>query len=174
MLARSAGWVSSRRGVWGRRFGAIIQSAGCASFSDAASRWLASISSSCHGVSFWMPPLPICWTTIAARFTARSERTARHERGPSGLRRVLRRLDRTLVSGWIFLLRVYRALLSPLFAGSCRFEPSCSQYAEEAMRRHGSLRGMWLTVRRLARCQPFHAGGHDPVPARVNYPGRSA
>ena len=74
-------------------------------------------------------------------------------------------LDRLLVPAWVLFLRSYRVLVSPLFAGSCRFEPSCSRYAEEAVRRHGTVRGLWLTLRRLARCHPFHAGGYDPVPA---------
>lgn len=58
----------------------------------------------------------------------------------------------------------YRLLLAPVMGGYCRFEPSCSRYAEEALRRHGAARGMRLTVLRLLRCQPFHRGGLDPVP----------
>ena len=58
----------------------------------------------------------------------------------------------------------YRLLLSPLLGGFCRFEPSCSRYAEEALRRHGARRGLRLTAGRLMRCQPFHPGGIDPVP----------
>ena len=58
----------------------------------------------------------------------------------------------------------YRLLLSPLLGGFCRFEPSCSRYAEEALRRHGAWRGLRLTAGRLMRCQPFHPGGLDPVP----------
>ena len=77
----------------------------------------------------------------------------------------LRQADRWLVGLSTGLLNVYRVVLGPLFAGSCRFHPSCSHYAEEALRRHGSLRGAWLTLRRLARCHPFHAGGIDPVPS---------
>jgi uncharacterized protein len=62
------------------------------------------------------------------------------------------------------LIRGYQALVSPLLPPSCRFTPSCSQYALEAVTRHGALRGTWLAARRLARCHPFHPGGFDPVP----------
>lgn len=58
----------------------------------------------------------------------------------------------------------YRATFSRLMPGVCRFEPSCSRYAEEALRRHGAFRGGWLTVRRLARCRPGGGLGYDPVP----------
>ncbi len=62
-------------------------------------------------------------------------------------------------------IRLYRRLLSPLLPpGICRFHPSCSLYALEALRRHGGLKGAWLTLRRLLKCQPFHPGGPDPVP----------
>lgn len=62
------------------------------------------------------------------------------------------------------LVRGYRWVLSPLFPPSCRFYPSCSHYAEEALARHGALRGSWLTARRVCRCGPWNAGGYDPVP----------
>jgi putative membrane protein insertion efficiency factor len=62
------------------------------------------------------------------------------------------------------LLRAYKLLISPYFAGSCRFLPSCADYADEAIARHGVVRGGWLAARRLCRCHPFCAGGHDPVP----------
>jgi len=66
----------------------------------------------------------------------------------------------------ILLLAVeaYRVTLSPLLGGHCRFEPSCSRYAEEAIRRHGAARGARLALGRILRCHPFRPGGHDPVP----------
>jgi uncharacterized protein len=64
----------------------------------------------------------------------------------------------------IALIRLYQLAIAPLIPPSCRFFPSCSEYASEALQRHGSLRGLWLTTRRLCRCHPFCSGGHDPVP----------
>ena len=63
------------------------------------------------------------------------------------------------------LLRGYQRLVSPLLAPRCRFLPSCSQYAVEAVERHGAGRGSWLALRRVTRCHPFHTGGFDPVPS---------
>ena len=60
----------------------------------------------------------------------------------------------------------YQRFLSPLLGPQCRFVPSCSQYAVEALRTHGAVRGLWLSARRLARCHPFNPGGYDPVPIR--------
>ena len=64
----------------------------------------------------------------------------------------------------LFLIRAYQRLISPAFRGHCRFAPSCSEYAHDAIERHGVLRGAWLAARRLARCHPFGASGYDPVP----------
>ena len=62
------------------------------------------------------------------------------------------------------LIRLYQHTLSHVFAGSCRFYPSCSQYTYEAVERYGWWRGGWLGARRIARCHPFARGGYDPVP----------
>ena len=64
----------------------------------------------------------------------------------------------------IGFLRAYRLLISPIYGDVCRYHPSCSAYALEAVTVHGSLRGTWLAVRRLTRCHPWAAGGYDPVP----------
>lgn len=63
----------------------------------------------------------------------------------------------------IALLRTYKYLISPLLPSSCRFTPTCSEYAAEAVARYGSFRGAWLAFRRVLRCHPFHPGGYDPV-----------
>ena len=64
----------------------------------------------------------------------------------------------------LLLIDVYRVTLAPLIGGFCRYLPSCSVYAEEAIRRHGASQGSRLAVRRVLRCHPFHRGGFDPVP----------
>jgi putative membrane protein insertion efficiency factor len=67
----------------------------------------------------------------------------------------------------IGLLRLYRLFISPLYGQVCRYYPSCSAYALEAVTVHGSIRGSWYAVRRVARCHPWAAGGYDPVPKRT-------
>jgi putative membrane protein insertion efficiency factor len=80
---------------------------------------------------------------------------------------------RTFMLAWIdravrFLaivpIRIYQYLLSPILPPSCRYVPSCSQYAIDAILKHGIFKGSYLAVRRILRCHPFHAGGYDPVP----------
>jgi putative membrane protein insertion efficiency factor len=66
----------------------------------------------------------------------------------------------------IGLIRVYQIALSPYFGQQCRFTPTCSEYAREAVARHGALKGSWLAIRRVGRCHPWHPGGHDPVPPK--------
>ena len=65
----------------------------------------------------------------------------------------------------ILLIGGYRRLISPLFPPSCRFQPTCSQYAMEAIEKFGAFRGGWLAIKRILRCHPFHPGGYDPVPS---------
>ncbi|MEN3269231.1 membrane protein insertion efficiency factor YidD [Pseudonocardia sp.] len=71
------------------------------------------------------------------------------------------------------LLHVYQRWISPALPPTCRFYPTCSAYAIEALQVHGVLRGSWLTIRRLLRCAPWHPGGIDPVPPRRPRPARN-
>ncbi len=64
----------------------------------------------------------------------------------------------------ILLIRLYQLCLSPFFGQCCRFAPSCSEYAQEALEKHGVWRGIWLTAKRMVKCGPWCRGGHDPVP----------
>lgn len=65
----------------------------------------------------------------------------------------------------IFFVRIYQIVISPFLpANSCRFYPTCSQYTIEALRTHGAIKGLWLGIKRIAKCHPYHEGGYDPVP----------
>lgn len=80
------------------------------------------------------------------------------------MKNVLRYGERVIVESGCLLIKLYRLCLSPLLGPRCRFWPSCSSYALEALQRHGLWRGTWLSVRRLCRCHPGHPGGVDQVP----------
>lgn len=67
----------------------------------------------------------------------------------------------------IWLIKGYRTLISPLFPPTCRFQPTCSHYALEAVQRFGARKGAWLALRRILRCHPFSPGGYDPVPSQL-------
>lgn len=75
-----------------------------------------------------------------------------------------------LVGVLLLPLRFYQRWISPAMGPHCRFAPSCSHYAAEALQVHGAARGTWMTVRRIGRCHPWNAGGHDPVPSRRSTP----
>lgn len=71
---------------------------------------------------------------------------------------------RVVARGLIFLIKLYRHMISPLRPASCRFVPTCSQYAVDAFIEYGAIKGSWLTVVRLVKCGPWHRGGWDPIP----------
>lgn len=62
------------------------------------------------------------------------------------------------------ILRLYKRFLSPLLPSACRFEPTCSVYMYQAVEKYGAIKGVWMGIRRIGRCHPFHPGGYDPVP----------
>lgn len=73
-------------------------------------------------------------------------------------------MNRFWIAPWILLIRFYQLAISPLLGNRCRFFPTCSEYAVEALQRHGVFKGLWLSLRRVGRCHPWHPGGYDPVP----------
>lgn len=78
----------------------------------------------------------------------------------SGFRSLLSILSLPLIA----VIRVYQYAISPMLGSRCRFYPSCSEYAVEALQQHGVFKGSWLALKRIGRCHPWHPGGHDPVP----------
>lgn len=80
------------------------------------------------------------------------------------VRVLIYKLSLLLVRMLVLPIRFYQRFISPLFPPACRFTPTCSQYAVEALQKHGPLKGLWLAVRRLLRCHPWGGSGYDPVP----------
>jgi uncharacterized protein len=80
-------------------------------------------------------------------------------------------LSARCVRGLVFVIQLYRHMVSPLRPASCRFVPTCSQYAVDALTEYGLIRGTWLAAVRLAKCGPWHRGGWDPIPERLPHRG---
>lgn len=78
----------------------------------------------------------------------------------------IRKTSKSSAAGLVFLIRLYRHMVSPLRPPTCRFVPTCSQYAADALTEYGLIRGSWLAAVRLAKCGPWHRGGWDPIPDR--------
>jgi putative membrane protein insertion efficiency factor len=76
---------------------------------------------------------------------------------------ILKEINRYVSKLLIYLVRFYQRFISPLKGPTCRFYPTCSQYSIEAIRKYGALKGIYLTIRRLLKCHPFHSGGYDPL-----------
>lgn len=100
--------------------------------------------------------------TLSTNYAASSRKPSSFELG----RKATRLVGRALVSPFLLLIRLYQWLLSPFLRPACRFYPSCSHYAYEALDQHGLARGGYLATRRVLRCHPGNPGGVDPVPER--------
>jgi len=107
---------------------------------------------------------------VAAQVVRSGVAPARHAQAEDVVRRATRRA--AALASWplLALLWIYRSFVSPALPPACRYHPSCSRYAAEAIRLHGPVRGAWLGTRRLLRCHPWAAGGPDPVPPRAGTP----
>ena len=79
------------------------------------------------------------------------------------IRRFIRACSNLLVRGAVGLVRFYQLYISPLKGPTCRFYPTCSSYSIQAFKRYGFLKGLWLTIKRVSKCHPFHPGGYDPL-----------
>lgn len=89
---------------------------------------------------------------------------------PGGAVRSVGRVGTPVARALIYLIQLYRHMVSPLRPATCRFMPTCSQYAVEALTEYGLIRGSWLSVVRLGKCGPWHRGGWDPIPERCGCP----
>jgi putative membrane protein insertion efficiency factor len=76
----------------------------------------------------------------------------------------MKKLLRILSYPFIFLIKIYQWIISPLLGPKCRYTPTCSQYAVEALKKHGVFKGLWLAIKRIGRCHPWGGSGYDPVP----------
>jgi putative membrane protein insertion efficiency factor len=91
--------------------------------------------------------------------------------GRSPVGAFIRTAGKSVARGLIFLIQLYRHMVSPLRPATCRFVPTCSQYAVDALNEYGLIRGSWLAATRLAKCGPWHEGGWDPIPDRPGCQG---
>ena len=109
-------------------------------------------------------------SVVAAQVVRSGVAPARYAQAEDVVRRATRRA--AALASWplLALLWIYRSFVSPALPPACRYHPSCSRYAAEAIRLHGPVRGAWLGMRRLLRCHPWAAGGPDPVPPRAGTP----
>jgi len=73
-------------------------------------------------------------------------------------------VNKLITYPFVLLIKIYQYTLSPLLPDACRYSPTCSQYGIEALQKHGLLKGLWLTIKRFLRCNPWSGHGHDPVP----------
>lgn len=79
------------------------------------------------------------------------------------LRNFIKKAGNKMAQGCIFLVRLYQKYISPMKGPTCRFYPTCSQYSIQAFKKYGFLKGLWLTIKRVSKCHPFHPGGYDPL-----------
>ncbi|GBD86566.1 putative membrane protein insertion efficiency factor [bacterium BMS3Abin03] len=80
------------------------------------------------------------------------------------IKQVFNQIIKYLAYPFIIIIKIYQALISPLFPSSCRYTPTCSQYSIEALKKYGLIKGGWLGIKRISRCHPWGGSGHDPVP----------
>ncbi|MBC7626347.1 membrane protein insertion efficiency factor YidD [Ferruginibacter sp.] len=76
----------------------------------------------------------------------------------------MKKIQQIISAPFILLIRLYQLIISPWFGSRCRFTPTCSQYGIEALKKYGPFKGLWLTAKRIVRCNPWGGNGHDPIP----------